>query len=125
MQKTVRRERGGTRKARGRTGSSGEGTQRRGGCGRRQVGAVREHNAHPADVPGTPRGPAALSRGLTSPSAAGGTSPVLTVFQASNSSCAGPGSPSRPAAAICAAPSRSPELRVRRAAMTHTSGAQR
>lgn len=56
------------------------------------------------DVPGAPRGPAALFRGLTSPKAAGGTSPVLTVFQATNSSRAGPGSPSRTAAAIRAAP---------------------
>lgn len=60
------------------------------------------------DVPGTPRGPAALFRGLTSPRAAGGTSPVLTVFQATSSSSAGPGSPSHPAAAICA-PTRFPE----------------
>lgn len=35
--------------------------------------------------------------GLTSPSAAGGTSPVLTVFQAASSCCVGPG---RSAAAI-------------------------
>lgn len=64
-----------------------------------------------------PRGPAALSPGLTSPSAAGGTSPVLTVLQAASSSCAGPGGPS--AAAISAHPLPAP-----RAAMTHR-GARR
>lgn len=43
-----------------------------------------------------------LCSGLTSPSAAGGTSPVLTVFQAASSSCAGPASrPASAAAAIC------------------------
>lgn len=56
-------------------------------------------------VPETPRGAAALFPGLTSPSAAGGTRPVLTVFHATNNSCPGRESLSpsatTTAAAIC------------------------
>lgn len=51
----------------------------------------------------SPHGPAALFLSLTSPSAASGTSPVLTVFQATNNSCPGPGLPSRDAAAATSA----------------------
>lgn len=56
---------------------------------RMRVGGARPHRAR--RVRGAPRSPAALPRGLTSPSAAGGTSPVLTVFQATSSCCVGPG----------------------------------
>lgn len=44
-------------------------------------------------------GPREPRSGLTNPSAVGGTSPVLTVFQAASSCCVGPGDPAAAAAA--------------------------
>lgn len=83
-----------------RPSSQGRRPTRGKGCGTRREARTGEGGL---GAPGTPRRPVALISGLTSPSAAGGTSPVLTVFQAASSSCAGPASrPASVAAAICA-----------------------
>lgn len=68
-------------------------------------------------------GPREPRSGLTSPSAVGGTSPVLTVFQAASSCCVGPGDPAAAAIRTRQLPeplgaARGDDAHARRAAVT-------